>query len=344
MGFLPLKSGLAAVLAVAALVFAHGTARAQSDDKKAEATPAATAGAGSGKAEPLPGESTYQQFKQDLFKPLETWKPGATQPILAIRPTVPPVSIKQAEANERERNWVFNGMNQLSEGSKPDDLRKLTDPGVARWGERGKTSVEKYYEDSGRSGASTNTLNDWINAWSRDPYGMNAMNPMNLLLPGSDQLIKKMLLPGDSPTETKKKVASSTSSAGGQEVSDEDLERNQRALYDLKRMMDPSLPPYQPKGFNPLLNPLAGMNVLSRPGTDFGSAPAIVPLPGTPTSGAMSPVLGVATTAGGGLPSMTSGPLKPMLPETVQKLLAEPQKPVLVKPMDPTATMPRRKF
>jgi hypothetical protein len=343
MSLLPLSIGRGLALSAVTLTLLSRPSHAQEESKKADATPPATTTSIPTATEPLPGESSYKQFKQDLFKPFEAWKSqGATQPVLATRPVAPPVSLKQSEDAEKDRNWLFNGLNELKAGNKRDNLEKLSNPNPT-WGERSKSSIEKYYEQSGRNTGATNTLNDWINAWTRDPSGLNSMNPMNFMIPGSEQLLKNMILPGDTNSVGKKSDNASSKNSPTQDLADDD--RDNRLMDEFKRMIDPTLPPLPPKGYNPMKDPFAEMNSLLKTGLG-GTGPATTQLPGSQTIGAMNPVLGAANPMSGAfqLPTAANAPVKPIIPDSVQKMLAQPEKPVMVKPVDPASMMPRRKF
>jgi hypothetical protein len=314
--------------------------------------PAASSVAATKEAEPLPGQGKFDTFKKDLFQPLEPFGPRtAMDRVMNPRfsPRFSPADQKAQDQMEQRRNWVFTDLNDLHEMSKPEDGMMKFMPELQPEKEALKKlpPMERYYQEMTRAqGLNTNAMGEMMSMAMglKGPNATNMMNPMVMMLQGTNDLMRAMLLAGD-PEPPDKTTPVFTAAPLTLEVTVRE-QKEKRRLEEFKRLLDPTLPELPP----PNAHVLTAMEQLLQPAPATPTPVAAGGLPGGLPGAATAPLPSGMTPAFG-IPAPAANTFNPMLPGNpfaISTPLNLQPKPVNnntpTKPPDVLDNYPKRKF
>jgi hypothetical protein len=208
--------------------------------------------------------------------------------------------------------------------------------------------MERYYQEMGKGQGDSNLISQMLglSLGTKGFNATNALDPMMMMLGGSNDLMMGTLMPADSDRPGKTPSGFGSDPLPTPEIAAREQEQKRRT-EEFKRLVDPSLPALPP----PNVHIPSAMELLLRPASATpaptpGSLPAgIAGLPGSaarPASGAMTPGFGMPGSAGN-----TLTPVLPGNPYAVSQPVNATPPPVNVAPTRPPDTLdnyPKRKF
>ncbi|MDB6066212.1 MAG: hypothetical protein JWR26_2420 [Pedosphaera sp.] len=201
-----------ALAVVVAAVVGSRAVYAQGDAGKAGASGLGSTIVVSNWSELNPKKSTYKQMKEDLFKPFQSMNPNGSMDAVIPLPSMQQQNqSRQGAADKRaqdwldkRRNWAFTDMNELFPQANPlEDSLGTQSSTPANKQNQSLSPVEKYYESLGLG--RKNSLTDEQKAGRADTFGIssdinrtNEYNPLGVVIPGVDGLMKNAGLAGSS--------------------------------------------------------------------------------------------------------------------------------------------------
>ena len=309
-------------------------------------------------AQPSSVSSTLKEIKEELFGPSgPAGITGSLNPMVDPTPNRPPQMLPRVEdertrlLRQREQEWIFSDLNDLSSPPTLEDLACLPDYSLDGRDKNKIPPMERYIEELElKRGAGSNNMNSFMTQMLNQTAfpGSSNLNSMMLLMPGMNGLT------GNTPDGSNSAAADNRGAVGGftGDVTGSDaaaLLDQKRRLESFKRLLTsdssgtaPGSPePADTFGrFSDLLN--------------FGAPPVTTGAPGTapaaPTAspGSPSPAPGGVDLAGPGYHnSMNDAPPTSFSVPGATRLTTLPPPPPPPKPvsLDPFKdNMPKRAF
>jgi hypothetical protein len=305
-------------------------------------------------------KDSLKQLEEDLYKPLESFRPESSLDGVIVppprTPSAPPIQSKRVkELLERRKNWVFMSPEDLVSAPSAEDVLKAPQVGPDGQEKKELPSLERYYRRlSNKQAELDNPLQFKDKNKSEDLFGMPTKSDSrdervpqeDLIIPSgvkeSAQALNK-LVESDKSEGRFSRVAmhgdmSDTFGLGNQPLSKEQVREHKKFMDDYRSMVDPSWHPPAVANADNLMSTLGAETTSSAGKPAVGLPSALSPAPLTAFEEQMnitSPQLAPA-----GLPDLNAHALRQTRPAPGLPT-ADPTR---VPPPAPTFAVPKRVF